>query len=437
MGKICSLRLRADAQVKRIFPKSRRDASGQALAHFQGVTDPRRLLPDHDQALCRRTAGRCLFLKPTPKVTQILLYSLGVALEDHEHVELYAFTACANHYHMVVRDLSQPGELSDIPAFMGRFNSLTARALNVHYGRGENFWSSPDRYHNTEIWNDASFESQLLYAWTNCVRDGMVRRPELWPGVTFLPEDFGTEFTVPKPEGAFFGGRGRERHAPSDDYAMRDWKSELATQEREALERGRERDRERELQGRRISAKRRRALLRQRRNRLRRQRLERQRDQQSRSRSTLPDEVTVAIACPQRYAHWDLDDVREHFRGLLEEELKLVHATRLAEGKTHYMGVRAVLAQDPRDSAGSVRPTFARVPRVACKGDSAARYAILEELVAWRHRYRWALELRRQALASQEGAERDIEFPLGTYQLLREHKVRIRGTNRAPPALAA
>ena len=394
-------------------------------------------MPNQDHALCRRTSRRCLFLKPTPKVTQILLYVLGVALEDHEHVELYAFTACATHYHMVVRDLSRPGEVSDIPSFMGRYNSLTGRALNVHYGRGENFWSAPDSYHNTEIWNEASFESQLLYAWTNCVRDGMVRRPELWPGATFLPEDFGTDITVQKPEGAFFGGRGRARHAPGDAYAMQDWKFHLASQEQAALERGRERDREKALQGRNVSAKRRRELLRQRRNRLRRERLERQRDQAGRSRSTLPEEVTISIACPRGYEDWDIEDVRHHFRALLEDELKVVHATRLSEGKARYMGVRAVLAQDPRDSAGTVRPTFARVPRIACKGDPAARYAILEELVAWRHRYRWALELRRQALASQEGTEQQVEFPLGTYLLLREHKVRIRGTNRAPPALAA
>lgn len=265
----------------------------------------------------------------------------------------------------------------------------------------------------------------------------MVRRPELWPGATFLPEDLGTEFTVQKPEGAFFGGRGRERHAPGNDYAMRDWKSHLASQEQAALERGRERDREKALRGRNVSAKRRRELLRQRRNRLRRERLERQRDQEARSRSTLPDEVTISIACPRDYEDWDIDDVRRHFRALLEQELEVVHAARLAEGKRRYMGVQAVLAQDPRDSAGTVRPTFARVPRIACKGDPAARYAILEELLAWRHRYRWALHLRRQALASQEGTENQVQFPLGTYLLLREHKVRIRGTGRTPPALAA
>ena len=401
------------------------------------MTSPRRLLPDQDHALCRRTTRRCLFLKPTPKVTQILFYSLGVALEEHELIELYAFTACATHYHMVVRDLSQPGELSHLPAFMGRFNCLTARALNVHYGRGENLWSQPDSYHTTEIWNQASFEGQLLYAWTNCVRDGTVRRPEHWPGATFLPEDLGTELRVSKPTGAFFGGRGRERHAPGDDYAMRDWKAQLADEEQDALAKGRERDREKALRGNGVSAKRRRALLRQRRNRLRRLRLERQRAQAERSRSTLPDEVTIAVALPRGYEHLSPDEIRQHFRGRLEEELKVVHATRRSEGKTRYMGVKAVLAQDPRDSAGSVRPTFARVPRIACKGDPAARYAILEELVAWRHRYRWALELRRQALKSQAGTEHQIEFPLGTYLLLREHKVRIRGGTRAPPSQAA
>jgi len=101
------------------------------------------------------------------------------------------------------------------------------------------------------------------------------------------------------------------------------------------------------------------------------------------------------------------------------------------------MGVVAALAQDPRSSAGSVWPSFARVPRIACKGDRAARFAILEELVSWRIRYRMALELRRQALAAQDGTAHLIEFPLGTYQLLRDHHVRIRGVTRAPPSLAA
>ncbi len=400
------------------------------------MTVPRRLLPDLYQALCRRTTRRCLFLKPTAKVTQILLYCLGVALEDNELVELYTFVACATHYHMVVRDLSEEGEVSQIPAFMGRLNSLAARALNVHYGRGENFWSSPGSYHNTEIWNLASFESQLLYAWSNPVRDGMVPRPELWPGAKFLPEDLGTTITVSKPEGAFFGGRGREQSAPGDVYAMKDWKEDLARAEREALDRGRERDRDKALKGSKVSAKRRRELLRQRRNRLRRERLERQRAQAERG-STLPDEVTIAVACPREYLDWDIEDVRQHFRGLLEEELKAVHATRLFEGKTRYMGVEAIMAQDPRDSAGTVRPTFGRVPKIACKGDSAMRYALLEELVSWRVRYRQALERRRVALAALNGTASEIEFPLGTYQLLHEHKVRIRGTNRAPPALAA
>jgi len=268
----------------------------------------------------------------------------------------------------------------------------------------------------------------------------MVRRPELWPGVTFLPEDLGTVITVSKPEGAFFGGRGREDRAPGDDYALQDWKEHLAEEERRALERGRERDREKVLAGRGVSAKRRRELLRQRRNRLRRLQRERQEEQAAQARSTLPDEVTIAIGVPRGYPEYedmDVDDLRRHFRELLEAELQEVHAARLAEGKKRYMGVKAILAQDPRDSAGSVRPTFARVPVIACKGDSAARYAILKELVAWRVRYRQALEERRQRLKSQAGTEHEVAFPLGTYHLLKEHKVRLRGVTRAPPALAA
>ena len=77
----------------------------------------------------------------------------------------------------------------------------------------------------------------------------MVDRPEKWPGAKFLPQDLGSEITIAKPEGAFFGGRGREHHPPTDAFALEDWKVHLANEEQAALDLGRERQREKALKG--------------------------------------------------------------------------------------------------------------------------------------------------------------------------------------------
>jgi len=391
------------------------------------MTTARRFLPDQRKSITRRCARRCLLLKPTPFVTQTLLYCLGVALKDNPLVELHAFMALANHYHLVLHDVSGPDDVSQLPAAMRRLNSLSARALNAHYGRGENFWA-PGSYDPCEIWNQASLESQLLYLWTNPVRDGMVPRPELWPGAKFMPEDFGTRRVVKKPAGAFFGGRGREKQPPADAFALQHWRAELAAEEERAIAQGRARDLEKELKGKGTSAKRRRALERQRRNRVRKRQKERA-PHPGPEHSTLPDEVTIEIVRPVGYEGWSIERVRAHFRALLEAEIEAVHAQRLEEGKSRFMGIEAVMAQDPRDSAGPTWPTFARNPRIACKGDSAARFAILEELVSWRIRYRLAWEARK-------AGDLEAVFPLGTFELRRDHHVRIRGAT-GPPALAA
>jgi hypothetical protein len=202
----------------------------------------------------------------------------------------------------------------------------------------------------------------------------------------------------------------------------------LAREEARALEQGRERDLERKLKGTTLTSKRRRELQRQRRNRVRSKQRTRLPHRGS-EHSTLPDEVTIKIARPEGYEGWSIKRVRAHFRALLEAEIEAVHAERLEQGKTRYMGVEAVLAQDPRESAGPTWPTFARNPRIACKGDSVARFAILEELVAWRVRYRLAWEARK-------AGDLEAVFPLGTFLLRRDHHVKIRGAT-GPPLLAA
>ena len=170
----------------------------------------RRLVPGRMHAVTRRAARRCFFLRPSDEVNEIVKYALGYAIQKHG-VDVFAFMAASNHTHL---DGIDGDEASSLPPFFRDFHSLVARALNAHYGRGENLWR-PGSYDNAEITDCETLEEQLLYTWTNPVKDGLVARPEDWPGVRFLPEDLGRTFVVPRPAAAFFGGMRPDDWEPS------------------------------------------------------------------------------------------------------------------------------------------------------------------------------------------------------------------------------
>ncbi|MCO5171313.1 MAG: hypothetical protein M9894_33850 [Planctomycetes bacterium] len=356
-------------------------------------------MPGRTHSVTRRTARRCFFLAPREEVNRILLYALGVALSRHD-LALHAFMAESTHHHLVVGDGDERSCLSDA---LGSFHSLTARALNAFYGRGENLWTTGS-YDNVEVHDLPTLEEQLLYAWSNPVKDGLVERPEDWPGVKFLPEDFGRTITVPRPESAFFGGRRPD-----------DWEPGFAPA-REALRCARREERRRARAGGRESA------ARQRRHRQRpgarppKQPAPRP-DRRERDRRRLPASVTFEVVPPPGYDHMTLDEVRAHFRRLLDARVEQIRAERRAQGLTRVLGVQAVLAEDPRDSAGDTFPTFGRNPRIACR-DEARRIALLAELVSWRSTY-------RAVFLAWRGGEREVVFPLGAYGHPRHHGARV------------
>ncbi len=377
------------------------------------MTVPRRLVPGRTHAVTRRTAGRCFFLRPSERVNQIVLYAIGVALQRNPGVSLHAATWESNHVHSSLTDDSEESGLSD---YFRDLHSLTARALNCHFGRGENLWCDGS-YDNVEIASRHTLEEQLLYLWVNPVQDGLTATPEAWPGVKFLPEDFGRTFTVEKPDEAFFGGRRPADWEPTYPPARRALRAQRRREREELRRREKLRDRRR---GR--GPRRSRQLGRQRRRRKQpAPRPPRRRD------TALPERVTFTIDPPPGYEHMSLEEVRAHFRALLDARVEQVHAERAAEGLTHFMGRRAILAQDPLASAGETWPTFARNPRVA-ERDRQSRVALLKGLQTWRWRYREALDAWR-------GGKRDVVFPLGSYWLPRFHgALVVRATG--PPRLA-
>jgi hypothetical protein len=353
----------------------------------------------------RRAARRCFFLTPTAEVNHIVLYALAVAVSRYG-VDLHGFMAESTHHHTSTTDDAPESRLSD---FFGLFHSLTARALNAHYGRGENLWCSGS-FDNVEVHDKATAEEQLLYLWTQPVKDGLVERPEDWPGVKFLPEDFGRTITVPRPETAFFGGRRPADWEPTHPAARAAFRRARREEARRARGTVRRRDRGRHPP--RPGA---------------RPPKERAPQPDRRDRRRLPASATLEITPPPGYEHMTLPEVRAHFRQLLDARVAQILAERRAQGLTRVLGAEAVRNQDPRESAGDTFPTFGRNPRIACR-DQARRIALLAELVNWRLSY-------RVARAAWRNGEREVVFPHGAYGLPRLHGARVAPSTTGPPTL--
>lgn len=399
----------------------------------------RRLAPGRVHATSRRTARRTLFLLPTPPVVKIVEYTLGYVLERAPGVRVLAFMQNTNHNQGVFRDRGDldgppPGgddelELpSSLPDLFRDLHSLQARALNAHFGRGENLWST-DGWSNVELHDQASLEAQLVYVWMQPVTDGHVEHPDLWPGCKIMPEDFGTTKTFFLPEGAFFGGRRPPRVKPGDPDALARLNAELSRVEQAERERRDEARRQRYARAREQRRKNRKNVRLTKRQRKLEEDRERRRardearralepaGQPVRDRSKMPKAVTFHVGVP---AGWEgrVAEARVHFRALLEAAVKEEHARRRAEGRW-FRGLQSVLADDPRDSAGDTWPTFATRPRIACK-DTETRIAALLGLRAWRAEMR---EKRREWLKGN----REVVFPRGCYGMWKRHAALVAG----------
>ena len=362
---------------------------------------PRRLLPGQSHSATRRVRDRAFLLRPSQPVNEIVLYALGVALQRHD-VDLHALVVESNHVHT---NLTDRGETSALPDFFRDFHALSARALNAHYGRGENFWKSGS-YDNVELRDKRTIEEQLLYTWTNPIKDGLVDCLEDWPGVKFGPEDFGRTFTVQRPQQAFFGGRRPDDWEPTYPPARKAWRRERHRAQNEER-------RQRRLAGTRPG---------QRPPKTPAPRPEAKR----RSRRRLPEQVTFTIPPPPGYEHLPIEEVRAHFRRLLDERVALILQRRQEAGFERTMGADAVRAQDPFARAGDTFPTFARNPRIACL-EPSRRVDLLLELQAWRQQYRAAFELWTKG-------DRTVEFPRGCYGIPRWHAAKLRAAT-GPPVL--
>jgi len=165
------------------------------------MTVPRRFLAGTTYLVSRRCAERRFFLTPTAEVVAITRYCLALVASESS-VLVHQFIFSTNHLHLVLTD----PEGGALPAFLRRFHSLLARALNAQLNRSEAFWS-PGSYSMVELHGPETVMQKLVYVIVNAVKDGLVARPEDFPGFHSDASDVGRKLRAERPE-SFFRQRG-------------------------------------------------------------------------------------------------------------------------------------------------------------------------------------------------------------------------------------
>jgi hypothetical protein len=134
-----------------------------------------------------------------------------------------------------------------------------------------------------------------------------------------------------------------------------------------------------------------------------------------RGRSKAPKTASLTLARPDILPELSPDELRDHILALAEDEVAKIQEERRKAGKKGVVGWRGVLAHSFRDVALSSRALFQRRPRVAGV-DPDACAALIETIENFEKLYRVAVV--------KFATDRDAEFPFGTLQMKKRHKVR-------------
>jgi putative transposase len=134
------------------------------------------------------------------------------------------------------------------------------------------------------------------------------------------------------------------------------------------------------------------------------------------TRTQLPDTATLVITKPPALAHLSDDDyVAQLKKRVAAKESGLNKRSR--DGKRPFLGVTAIMAQDPHGHPQTPRPQNEVNPRVAAS-DPEIRKAALGLLADFLHLY-------AKARDKWSKGNRRVRFPRGTYQLFHSHAVRL------------
>ncbi len=125
-----------------------------------------------------RTIQSRFLLRPSPELNEIIVGALGRAQELYP-VNLCGAAFLSNHYHLLLW-VPDAKRLAD---FMGHFNSNLAREVGRRTRWGDKIWSR--RYQSIAVSGEEAAQiDRMKYLLSNGVKEGLVRKPEDWPGVS-------------------------------------------------------------------------------------------------------------------------------------------------------------------------------------------------------------------------------------------------------------
>jgi REP element-mobilizing transposase RayT len=135
-------------------------------------------LPEVVYEVTTRTIQERFLLRPGEAERDLVLGVIGRGLELYARIMLHAFVYLSNHMHMMLSS----ADPTQIAPFIGYVNGHVARFVGKRSGWDGPFWSG--RAHVIPVLDDESAEGRLRYILSHGVKEGLVPRPEQWPGAS-------------------------------------------------------------------------------------------------------------------------------------------------------------------------------------------------------------------------------------------------------------
>jgi hypothetical protein len=147
------------------------------IAKEDCVRDPRYIEPGSLVEITTTCIQNRFLLRPSTKLNEIFVGVLGKAQEEYD-LDIVGVSALSSHYHL----LAIPEDQEQLSQFMCFVNgNLSKEVGRLHDWQGK-LWS--DRYHAIPVDADEAMQvKRLRYLLSQGVKEGLVERPEHWPGI--------------------------------------------------------------------------------------------------------------------------------------------------------------------------------------------------------------------------------------------------------------
>lgn len=127
--------------------------------------------------ITQRTLGGHYFLRPSEDFNRIFVGALAHARRHHP-LDIVGVQCMSNHFHLLVC----PDTVEQMSGFMKIFSTNLSKEVNRLLGRNETVF--PRRYRHIPVsQEEAAQVERLVYLLSQGVKEGLVARPQDWPGV--------------------------------------------------------------------------------------------------------------------------------------------------------------------------------------------------------------------------------------------------------------